>query len=157
MKKLSPDDLIKVGKRFLKEEKYEKALAVFHEAIKRTGYQNDNDEDIPPRYLSYLGLAMALAEKRFRKGAAVCEKAIKRESHNPILYLNLGKVFAAGGYKRKAIDAFQKGLKIDEANIEIRAEINKIGVRRKPVIAFLPRTHAVNKVLGKIIRGSSRS
>jgi tetratricopeptide (TPR) repeat protein len=130
----------------LKEKKYRNALAVLNEAIKKGGYANV--EEIPPHYLSYFGLAMALAEKRFRNGAAFCEKAIKREYYNPVFYLNLGKVYVAGGYKRKAIDAFHNGLKIAGENIEIRVELKKIGVRHKPIIPFLPRAHVINKFLG---------
>ncbi|MBI5198053.1 MAG: hypothetical protein HZA19_05525 [Nitrospirae bacterium] len=146
MKELSSEALFEIGIKLLKEEKNRDALAVLNEAIKRSGCEND--ADIPPHYLSYLGLAMALAENRFRNGALFCERAIRKEFFNPAFYLNLGKVYFAGGYKLKAIDAFYNGLKIDGENIEIRAELQKIGVRHKPVISFLPRTHVVNKYLG---------
>ena len=143
---LSSEELFKIGIELLQEKKYSHALAVLNEAIKKGDYEDV--QEIPPHYLSYFGLAMALAEKRFRHGAAFSATAIKRELYNPDFYLNLGKVYVAGGYKRKAIDAFHNGLKIAGENSEIRVEIKKIGIRHKPIIPFLPRTHVVNKFLG---------
>lgn len=146
MQDLSSEELFKAVLRLVKNRKYWDALSSIKMAIKKGGYEGlDN---IPPIYLSYLGLATALAEKRYREGAELCEMAIRKEFYNPLYYLNLGKVYSAGGYRFKAINAFYNGLEIDKGHSEILAELKKMGMRRKPVIFFLPRANVLNKYLG---------
>lgn len=146
MQDLSSEELFKAALQLLKDKKYWDALSSIKMAIKKGGY--GGADDIPPIYLSYLGLATALAEKRYRDGAELCVKAIKKEFYNPLFFLNLGKVYSAGGYRFKAINAFCNGLKIDKSHSEIMAELKKMGMRRKPVISFLPRTNVLNRYLG---------
>jgi tetratricopeptide (TPR) repeat protein len=148
-KDYTPEELLEIAIQLLREGGYKSALNRLNEAIKKGGY--DHIEEIPPRILSYLGLALALAEKKIRNGALFCETAIKREFYNPLFYLNLGKVYCAGGYKLRALDAFQNGLRIDGENPEIQAELKKMGIRHRPILPFLPRTHVVNKYLGLML------
>jgi len=150
MKELSSKELFKTGIKLLQEKKYKDALVSIRTAIEKGGYESVNE--IPPLYLSYLGLITALAEKKYRNGATICEKAIKMEFYNPVFYLNLGKVYVAGGYKLKAIDAFYNGLKTDGNHAGIITELKKMGLRRKPVIPFFTRTHVLNKYLGLLLR-----
>ncbi len=155
IKEFGSKELFKAGIKLLNDKKYSDALASIKMAIKKGGYENM--DEVPPLYLSYLGLAMALAEKRYRNGATICEKAIKKEFYNPLFHLNLGKVYVAGGYKHKAIRAFHNGLRIDGDHDEIMTEIKKMGLRRKPVIPFLTRTHVLNKYLGLLFHKSERA
>jgi tetratricopeptide (TPR) repeat protein len=155
MNELNSKELFKAGIKLLKEKKYWDALSSIKIAIEKGGYENV--DEIPPLYLSYLGLSTALAEKKYRNGATICEKAIKKEFYNPVFYLNLGKVYAAGGYKLKAINTFNKGLKIDGSHNEIIAELKKMGLRRKPIIPLLTRTHVLNKYLGLLLHNSDRA
>lgn len=155
IKEFGSKELFRVGIELLKEKKYGDALTSIKMAIKKGGYENLNE--IPPLYLSYLGLIMALAEKRYRNGVEICEKAIRKEFYNPLFHLNLGKVYVAGGYKHKAIHTFHKGLRIAGDHDEIMAELRKMGLRRKPVIPFLTRTHLLNKYLGLLLHKSERA
>lgn len=155
IREFSSKELFKAGIKLLNDKKYSDALASIKMAIKKGGYENM--DEVPPLYLSYLGLATALAEKRYRNGATICEKAIKKEFYNPLFHLNLGRVYVAGGYKHKAIHAFHNGLRIDEDHDEIMAELKKMGLRRKPVIPFLTRTHTLNKYLGLLLHKSERA
>lgn len=148
MDNLKPQELLGLGIKLLKEGKYWDALNTIKAAIEKAGYDMDN---MPPDYLSYLGLATALAEKRYRDGAIFCERALKKEFYNPAYYLNLGRVYFAGGDRRKAINAFYNGLKIDKNNRGIIEELNKIGVRRSQIISFLPRKNVLNKILGNLV------
>lgn len=148
MDNLKPQELLGLGIKLLKEGKYWDALNAIKAAIEKGRYDMDN---MPPDYLSYLGLATALAEKRYRDGAIFCERALKKEFYNPAYYLNLGRVYFAGGHRRKAINVFYNGLKIDKSHKGIIEELNKIGVRRSPIIPFLPRKNVLNKFLGTLI------
>lgn len=155
IKEFGSKELFKAGIALLKKKQYGDALTSIKMVIEKGGYENM--DEIPPLYLSYLGLITALAEKRYRNGATICEKAIKKEFYNPVFHLNLGKVYVAGGYKNKAIAAFYNGLKIDGEHDEIMAELKKMGLRRKPVIPFLTRTHVLNKYLGLLLHKSERA
>ena len=148
MENLKPQELLASGIKFLKQEKYWDALNVIKAAIEKAGYDFDN---MPPDYLSYLGLATALAEKRYRDGAALCEMAVKKEFYNSAYYLNLGKVYLAGGHKHKAVNSFRTGLKIDKNHKGIIEELNKMGVRRSPIVPFLPRKNVLNKFIGTLV------
>ncbi|MBI5043002.1 MAG: hypothetical protein HZC10_04055 [Nitrospirae bacterium] len=146
MQDLSSEELFKAGVKLLKQGKNKDALASIKAAIKKGGYEGA--EEMPPNYLSYLGLAIALAEKRYRDGAELCEKAVKKEFYNPTNYLNLGKIYSVGGYRLKALNAFNDGLRIDRTHKELIEELKKIGVRRRPIIPFLQRKNVLNKFLG---------
>jgi hypothetical protein len=50
--------------------------------------------------------------------------------------------------KKEAYFAFQKGLDIDKKNENIFKELEKIGVRRKPLFPFLKRSNPLNKYIG---------
>ena len=147
MDNLKPQELLVLGVKLLKEGKYWDALNAVKAAIEKAGYDIDN---MPPNYLSYLGLATALAEKRYRDAAELCEKALKKEFYNPVFYLNLGRVYLAGGHKRKAVNVFNRGLSIDKNHKGIIEELNKVGVRRNPIVSFLPRKNVLNKLLGSL-------
>lgn len=149
MKEPNSKELLKTAIQLLNNRRYADALNSIKKSIEKGGYESAGE--IPPVHLSYLGLITALAENKFRYGATICEKAIKKDFLNPLFYLNLGKVYAAGGYKLKAIEAFNKGLQIDESYNAIIEELKKMGLRRKPIVPFLTRTHTLNKHLGLLL------
>jgi tetratricopeptide (TPR) repeat protein len=102
------------------------------------------------RCLSYLGAALAIAEKRIREGEKLCRIAIEREFYQTDFYWNLGRVYLAGGYKDQAVRAFRKGLEMDGSHSGMRDALSRLGWRRRPLLAFLPRSHALNRGLGLI-------
>lgn len=112
-----------------------------------------------PFLFSYRGHLEAILNKNYKQGIDICLGALKEMKGNipeglelfyPILYLNLGKTYLAAGYKKAALDVFYKGLAYDYENKDLLREIKKLGARKKPVVGFLPRTHPVNKYLGKL-------
>ncbi len=112
-----------------------------------------------PFLLSYYGYLESILNKNYRQGIETCLKTLKEVKSNvpsgmepfyPVLYLNLGKTYLAAGYRKAAIDAFFKGLAGDHENKDLLREIKKLGIRGEPVVGFLPRSHPVNKYLGKL-------
>ncbi|MGB9715253.1 MAG: hypothetical protein ACPL1G_02400 [Thermodesulfovibrionales bacterium] len=79
------------------------------------------------------------------------------EFYYPVLYLNLGRSYLASGNKKYAVESFQRGLVFDNDNKELLQEIRRLGIRRKPVVRFLSRSHPVNKYIGKILHKLSNS
>lgn len=97
---------------------------------------------------SWLGLALALAERDFERARSLCESAAKQEFFNPDLYLNLAKVYLAIGRRPEALRYLRRGQMIDPGHAAIRDAIVELGLRRVPVLPFLPRRHVVNRMLG---------
>ena len=120
----------------------------------RTAHQVDRAN---PRYRSFYGLGLALVERRFDRALELCRSAAKEEFFNPELYHNLARVHLAFGFKAEAIRYLRRGLMIDPDNAAMLAELNELGLRRRPVLSFLPRRHPVNRLLGRFVglwRGS---
>lgn len=139
---LNAEELLERGVKLLGSHHYKDALR----NLKRA-YQLNADST---RCLSYLGLALALAEKRFKEGEELCQLAIRKEFYHPDYYLNIGKLYLASRDKKRAIWAFRKGLEVDRSDPGLRAAMSSFGARSRPAIGLLPRKHMVNKTLGKI-------
>jgi tetratricopeptide (TPR) repeat protein len=104
------------------------------------------------RYRSFYGLGLALVERRFDRALELCRSAAKEEFFDPELYHNLARVHLAFGFKAEAIRYLRRGLMIDPGNEAMQDALRDLGVRRRPVLAFLPRRHPVNRLLGRIVR-----
>ena len=102
-----------------------------------------------PFYLSYTGLLAALAEHRYGDGEALCQEALGMRHNHAQLYLNLAEVYQRAGRPQEAIQILEKGLVSAGRDFRIRRALEKIGMRREPVLSFLHRSHPVNRTLGK--------
>ena len=97
---------------------------------------------------SYLGVCVAVSERRFEEGVALCTSASKQEFFNPDSYLNLARVHLDFGFKGEGRRFLLRGQMIDPANEAIKSELQKLGERVPPVLRFLPRRHLINRLLG---------
>jgi tetratricopeptide (TPR) repeat protein len=104
------------------------------------------------RFRSYLGLCMGLAERRFDKALEMCRAAAKEEFYNPVLYHNLARVHLTFGFKAEAIRYLRRGLMIDPKCEPIGRELRRLGVRQRPVLAFLRRQNLFNRWFGRLRR-----
>ncbi|MGD1075216.1 MAG: tetratricopeptide repeat protein [Thermodesulfovibrionales bacterium] len=144
-------DYLEEVKALLGSNKEENALRVLTEAL-----ENYSDN---PFLLSYYGYLKAAVKKSYKEGIRACTRALEtlkqkvpfgEEFFYPVLYLNLGKAYLAAGRKKKAVDAFQKGLEMDSENSELRKMLSKVGARRRPAIPFFERSHVLNKYIGML-------
>jgi tetratricopeptide (TPR) repeat protein len=103
-----------------------------------------------PDMLSLCGFGLAKNSRQFKKGVALCEKAIALDAQNTEHYLHLGRVHLLAGHKSRAIATFRKGLKIRK-DPRLIAELQKIGIRKSPPFATLARTNILNIVAGKVL------
>ncbi len=110
--------------------------------------------------LSYYGSLDAVVNKNYDRGVDYCKTAIEiireevlwgHEAFYPIFYLNLGRAHLAAGAKKNAAEAFKKGLQADPEDSELLREVRRLGMRRKPAIPFLKRSHPMNKYIGKLL------
>jgi hypothetical protein len=56
----------------------------------------------------------------------------------------------AGGRKSEGLRYLKRGLMVDPRDAALLLEWRRLGVRRRPVLPFLPRRHLVNRVLGRV-------
>ena len=103
-----------------------------------------------PFYLSYTGLLAAVAEQRFGDGEALCQEALGMRHNHAQLYLNLAEVYQQAGRPQEAIQVLEKGLVSAGRDFRIRRALEKIGMRRPPVLTFLHRSHPINAKLGRL-------
>jgi tetratricopeptide (TPR) repeat protein len=130
------------GKELLEKGRAAEAFDYF-----RTAHTLDDGN---PRYRSFYGLGLALVERRFNEGLELCRSAAKEEFFNPDLYHNLAQVHLAFGFKAEGIRYVRRGLMIDPGHAGMCEELRRLGVRRAPLLSFLPRRHAFNRWLGRL-------
>ncbi len=138
------EEYFKNGLSYLQNGNLQEAFEVFEKA-----YKGNNNI---AKYVSYYGLCTAIYKEDTETGIELCTRAIRLEFFRPEYYLNLGKAFSRAGKKQSAINTFRKGLKVDKNNLDIKMELEKMGIRAKPIISFLARSNLINKYLGILFR-----
>lgn len=104
-----------------------------------------------PSWYSYLGYCIAKQRGQTKKGISLCLTSLELEREEPDHYLNLGKIHLLAGNKSEAIRVFREGMS-KGGNREIQRKLDEIGVRKPPVIEFLPRNNLLNRLLGKLFK-----
>lgn len=102
-----------------------------------------------PAYLSVYGLCVAIDSEDYDSARRICEKAVKMNPDDPLNRVNLGKVFRLKGDNGSAYDEFLAAWQLDKLHPAPAAELTRMGIRRPPVIRFLPRSHWANVYLGR--------
>lgn len=138
-------ELLETGIMLAKKGKYAEALKLFDQDLCVT--QN-------PTAMSYYALCLLKVEDNYEKAVALSLMAAEKEFYNPEIFLNLGRIFLVKNQKQFAIKAFKRGLKFDQGDEAILREIKRLGVRKKPLLSFLPRENTANRILGRIVRGT---
>jgi Flp pilus assembly protein TadD len=101
------------------------------------------------RLRSYYGWAVATVEHRVERGLGLCREALRADGGCAEIYLNLSRVLMASGRKAEGIRYLKRGLMADPRDAALIQEWRRLGVRRRPVLPFLPRRHLLNRVLGR--------
>jgi len=128
------------------------AMAYFEAALR----QHRAATQVRPhmKYQSFFGLCMARLKGNLTKALRLCREAADAEFYDPDIFLNLGRVALLAGDRRTAHHAFQRGLHLDEGHVELRGEIRRMGVRQRPLFAFLQRESLLNRAVGKLRRNN---
>jgi len=137
----STNKLFEKGRRLLEQGRGEEALRYLSLAHTQAPQH--------ARIRSYYGLALAIVERAFAEAAELCNSSLKQEFFNPDLYLNAARVYLEFGFKADAIRCLRRGRMIDPSHSAITGMLRELGMRRGPVLRFLPRTHRLNVWLGQ--------
>jgi len=134
------------GVTYLKDRSIPDAIDSFQQAFESVGradvYHN--------KYASYCGLARVLSGDA--SGLEMCREAAKSELHDGDVYLNLARAEWYFENRKATIIVLKKGLNIDNRHPGLRQMREQLGVRQRTSLPFLPRTHPLNKTLGKLMR-----
>ena len=102
-----------------------------------------------PLYLSYFGVCLAHRD-RVVEGLNTCKRALRDQPRNTELRVNLGKVYRIAGDTERAYRAFLQAWQGDRGHPGPAIELARMGVRRPPVLTFLPRSNWFNRELGRL-------
>ena len=135
-------DEFRQGLKALKNGYPQKALVHM-----RTAFESEKHN---PFYLSFLGLAIARAERKWDRASELCEIAVQLRRNECQFHLNLAEVYALSGRREKALDTIDGALANfgrDARLVKARSRVEK---RRIPVLPFLTRDHFLNRTFGKM-------
>jgi len=143
------DDRFQQGMRRLARGRARDALPFIVEAM-RIQQEADGTGFSRATYLSYHGLCLCLTRNRVHEGLRDCRLAGEMDPCNPAIWWNLGRVALMLGRRGEAHRAFRKGLRVQAGHSGITRDLEKMGLRRPPVLTFLSRGNPINKLLGRI-------
>jgi tetratricopeptide (TPR) repeat protein len=132
-----------------KEQEYLRALTIFLDIYGGEEPPSPMLSSKTATGLSYFGLCLALVQKQMKPAIDLCKRAIELEFYNVEHYANLARVYTAAGNRKKAIETIEQGLKShpeDEVLLDVRREL---GIRSRPPVPFLDRSHPINVTLGQ--------
>jgi tetratricopeptide (TPR) repeat protein len=142
------------GQEFTPEEHHRRGIALLEAGHGHDGFEHLSraylSDPQSARYRSAYALGLALVRGQFLGAAELARAAIRQEFYNPDLYLNLGRIYLAFEFKAEAIRFLKRGLMVDPENELLQSQLAELGVRRRPPLPFLPRSHRANRLLGRL-------
>jgi hypothetical protein len=100
------------------------------------------------RHSSFFGFCLAQVEDDYDRAIRYCRSASEARPLDPVLHVNLGKVYKLSGNNSAAHKEFVKAWDVCRGHPAAAAELTRMGIRRPSVVAFLPRSHWINRYLG---------
>ncbi len=110
-----------------------------------------------PGYLSHYGLCVALEHGRYSVARKLCRRAIRLEPRTIVHLVNLGRVYRLQGNMKAAHETFLGAWQLDTSHPAPAIELSRMGIRRPPLLPFLPRRHWLNVRLGRLRLGFARA
>lgn len=158
MNAMRPSDFVRVIRGLMRKGSGEAAYK-----YAREGYRRYPGDQILASY--YGGLCSTVGHDA-RSGIRLCQEAVAeaggsltgtapkgvRRANMATLYTNLGRAFLGSGSRERGVAAFHHALSFEPGNTEARAELKRLGMRRRPLIPFLPRSSALNRMAGMLMR-----
>jgi tetratricopeptide (TPR) repeat protein len=139
---LDPLVEFKKGVELLKNEYPQKALVRF-----RRAFESDKHN---PYYISFLGLSIARAQRKWDQASELCEIALQLKPTEIQFHLNLGEVYASAGLREKALDKLDIALQLFGEDARLKRARSSVEMRRNPLLPFFGREHILNRELGKL-------
>ena len=106
--------------------------------------------EAPSVVYSYLGYGLALKEKKYREGLAMCHFAINADICEPENYFNCARTYLLTGKRSEAVGMLNRGMALEPDDKKLVALRLSLGVRKPPVLGFLSRDNLLNRILGRV-------
>src|SRR5262245_34822604 len=151
----SSEDLFQRGLNHLEHKQYQQSIKLIQAAMEQDKVDGAN-KGTSMRHLSFLGLALVLANGRSEEGLKLCEQATKRDFFDADIFCNLGIALMRNRQKGPAFEAFRKGLALMPRHRRILEELSRVERRESRVFGGLSRDHFLNYYFG-ILRHRLRS
>jgi len=103
-----------------------------------------------PYYLSFLGVSIARAQRKWTAAVELCKAALGLKRNEAQLYLNLAEVYVSAGRRDDAVEVLERALVYFRVDARIMRARANLGRRCSPVLPFLERGHVLNRSLGKL-------
>jgi tetratricopeptide (TPR) repeat protein len=143
------------------QDKVDEAMAQFREGIEllkneypqralvrlKCAFKSDQHNAY---YMSFLGLAIARAQRKWDQSLKLCEMAVELNPKEIQFHLNLGEVYALARRREKALDTLDHALKLFGDDARLKQARSKVEKRRAPLLPFFGREHFLNRELGKL-------
>ena len=107
-------------------------------------------EQYNPYYLSFFGVSVARAQRKWAAAVNLCEIAVSLKRDEAQLYLNLAEVYVSAGRRDDAIELLDTASIYCPTEARIKQVRGSLGRRSSPVLPFLGRGHFLNWSLGKL-------
>ena len=117
-----------------------------HALFEKAWLRNTN----APRVLSHYGLTLVRVEGDRQRGIRFCEEAVRRFPRSSEFLINLARALVETRNKEQAVRALNKAQNLDPNDPQVRHAFESLGLRRPPVLRFLPRSFILNKWLGRL-------
>jgi tetratricopeptide (TPR) repeat protein len=145
---------------FSAEKHYKKGLVAFKmrdyavaAALFRRALDLDRDrarKQPEMRYLSYYGLSLARGGMSQKQAIEACRTAVTKQRDDPLLLLNLGRVYALNRRMAAAMEMYERGLRLAPNEPTLRRELKSLDRRSRAAIPFVSRSNPLNRWLGKM-------
>jgi tetratricopeptide (TPR) repeat protein len=145
---VSPDEAFERGMACLEQKNHREAAYFFQMAIEMEKKSNARTRQV--KFVSYLGLALTLSRDRMDEALRLCEQAVEHDFLDPDIMCNFGIACLRNLQRARAFEAFHRGLAMRPNHPRIIAELERYERRSAPVFAFLPRSHVLNRLAGKL-------
>jgi len=101
-------------------------------------------------YISFLGLAIGRAQRKWDKASELCEMAVQLKPKEIQFHLNLGEVYALAGMREKALDKLDYALGLFGDDARLKHARSRVEKRRAPLLPFFGREHFLNREFGRL-------
>lgn len=134
------------AKDALEAKDYRAAERAFKRVLASIGEHDEQYNSLQ----SYYGLTQVLNEDG--SGLLLCRDAASNEVFDGDVFLNLACAEWHSFNRRRAIEAIRHGIKIDAENKALNRACAKLDCRKKCCFGFLPRSHKLNRLFGRLFR-----
>jgi len=122
----------------------EEDLSIFVRALFRASeYKNDQ------QFLSGYAWLLSQMDGHEKKALGLATEIASKNPTRPMIQLNYARTLLLRGDRIEALRLLRRLARVDSLEEDVQNILVWLGVRRKPVISFLPRANPVNYVLGR--------